>query len=143
MAFKVKDFHGDKVGFGGLVFEGFDIDRFAGGGVGKESFVGTGLVFADNFLGGVENVLGGAVVLFEFDDGGTREIAFEIEDVGEIGAAPGIDGLPVVANDTDIAVLVDEEADDLVLDGVGVLVFVDEDVLEFGLPFGADVGMLL
>ena len=81
--------------------------------------------------------------MFEFDDGGTREISFEIEDVGKIGTAPGIDRLPVVADDADVAGWVDEEMDDLVLDSVGVLVLVNEDVLKFGLPLSADVGMAL
>ena len=31
----------------------------------------------------------------------------------------------------------------MVLNEVGVLVFIDEDVLEFGLPFGSDVGIVL
>jgi len=32
-------------------------------------------------------------------------VPLEVEDVGDVGAAPGVDGLVVVADDGDVAVL--------------------------------------
>ena len=140
---KIEDFHGDVGGFGGFILEVFDVDGLASFGVGEEGFVGASFVFVNDFLRGGEDILGGAVVLFEFDDFGAREILFEVEDVGEVGAAPGVDGLPVVADDANVTICVDEEFDDMVLDEVGVLVLVDKNVVEFLLPFGADIGVVL
>lgn len=97
----------------------------------------------DDFLGGGEDVLGRTIVLFKFDDFGARKIFFEVEDVGEVGTTPRIDRLPVVANNADVTVFVYEEFDDVVLDEVGILVLVDENVAKFLLPFGTDVGMVL
>lgn len=56
----------------------------------------------------------------------------------DIGAAPGIDGLVVVADDGEIFVFASEEIGESVLGEVDVLVFVDEDVEEFFLIFFAD-----
>ena len=87
--------------------ETFDIDRVTGFGFGKEGLVGASFVFVNDFLGSVKDVLSGAVVLFEFDNFGTWEIFFEIKNVGKIGATPGINGLPIVADDADVALFVD------------------------------------
>jgi hypothetical protein len=55
-------------------------------------------------------------------------VLLELEDVAHVGAAPAVDGLVVVADDADVPVLAAEEADELELGAVGVLVLVDEDV---------------
>src|SRR5262249_28728457 len=55
--------------------------------------------------GGAEDVLGGAVVAFEPDDLGAREILLEAQDVVDLGAAPAVDGLVVVADAADIYLL--------------------------------------
>jgi hypothetical protein len=87
-------------------------------------------------VGGVENALGGAVILLELDDGGVGVIFLEVEDVLEVGAAPAVNGLPVVAHHADVLGGRGQEFGDLVLGMVGVLVFVDHDVLELLLVFG-------
>jgi hypothetical protein len=56
-------------------------------------------------------------------------VLLEIQDVLDVGAAPGIDGLVVVAHHHD-APVGGEPLHDLVLDAVGVLVLVDEHVSE-------------
>ncbi len=66
-----------------------------------------------------------------------------MQDVGEIGAAPRVDGLPVVADGADVLFRANEQFDDLVLHVVGVLVFVDEDLPEAGLPLLAQGGKIL
>ena len=76
-------------------------------------------------LRSVKDVAGAAIILLELDDFGARKIFFKIENVGKIGAAPRINRLPIVANHTNVAILVDEKFDELILDGVGVLILVD------------------
>ena len=84
----------------------------------------------DEAVGGGEDVRGRAVVLFEADDLRAGEILFEAEDVGDLGAAPGIDRLVVVADAAEVAARLGEELEPFVLRLVGVLIFVDEDVAE-------------
>ena len=133
---------GDVVGFGGFVQQTFNYDWFPVASFGEEGLVGASFVLVDDALGGLEDIAGAAVILLKLDDFGAGKVAFKVEDIGEVGAAPGVDGLPVVTDDADVAVAVHEAFDEVILDGVGVLVLVNEDVLELVLPLGADVGVL-
>ena len=85
-------------------------------------------VGADHRIRQVEDLRRRAIVLLEPNDGGVREILVEVEDVPNVGAAPAVDRLIVVADDADVAVLAAEQLDQLVLRAVGVLILVDEDV---------------
>ena len=80
--------------------------------------------------GGGEDVRGRAVILLEPDDLRARKILLEAQDVGDLGAAPGIDRLVVVADAADVLALLGEQAEPEILGLVGVLIFVDEDVSE-------------
>ncbi len=71
-----------------------------------------------------------AVVLLEPDDLGAREIGFEAQDVADLGAAPAIDRLVVVADAAQIAVLLRQEAEPQILRDIRVLVFVHQDIAE-------------
>ena len=80
---------------------------------------------------------------------------FKVEDVGDVGAAPAVDGLVWVADDADVrppkfAVFLHawewwgrggQEGGDFELDGVGVLVFVDEEVSPAVVELFFDVGV--
>ncbi len=119
---------GDEEGFvfavGGFVVAD-ERAAFAGG----EEVLALALrVLRDDGGGAFEDDLGGAVVLLEADGAGFGKIFFELEDVANVGAAPGVDGLVFIADDADVAVLA-EQLHELVLGAVGVLVLVDEDVL--------------
>ena len=59
--------------------------------------------------------------------------------VFHVGAAPGVDGLVVVADGGKHAFGAAEQAHEGVLAGVGVLAFVDEQVAQAVLPAQADV----
>ena len=80
--------------------------------------------------GGGEDVRGRAVILFEPDDRRAGEILLEAQDVGDLGAAPRIDRLVVVADAAEVAALLGEQAQPEILGLVGVLIFVDQDVFE-------------
>lgn len=128
----------NEIGFVSFVVAGDDGDGVATGLGGEEGFVFAFGVVLDECVGGVQNWFCRAEVLSEHDDLGAGVVFFEVEDVGDVGAAPAVDGLVGVSDDADIG---DggfvfhagerrrgggEEGGDLELDGVGVLVFVDE-----------------
>src|ERR1019366_3195771 len=77
-----------------------------------------------------QNVLGGAVVLLQANGLGLGVVVFEIQDVPDIGAAPAIDRLVFVAHHADIAMLFGQQAHEVVLGAVGVLILVDHDVAQ-------------
>ena len=89
-----------------------------------------GHVVGDHRVGGVQDGLGGPEVLVEGDDGGVGEGLFELEDVGDVGAAEPVHRLVAVAHHHDAAVPAGQQGGQGVLDGVGVLVLVDQDVTE-------------
>ena len=93
--------------------------------VGPEALVLALPVAGDDVVGGVEDGLGGAVVLLKEDGPGAGEVLFEAEDVADVGVTPRIDGLVGVADYADVVVLAGQLTRKAVLDYVGVLEFVD------------------
>ena len=98
-------------------------------------------VVGDHRVGGVEHRLGGPVVLHQRDRGDVGERLLELEDVGDVGASEAVDRLVPIAHDGDVAVLLGQLDDQLVLDLVGVLVLVDEDVGKALAVVGEHVGV--
>ena len=80
--------------------------------------------------GGGEDVRRRAVVLLEADHLRARKVLLEAQDVADLGAAPAVDRLVVVADAADVAVAAGEQPQPQVLRDVGVLVLVDQDVAE-------------
>ena len=95
---------------------------------GAEAAVDALGVVADDAVGGGDDPAGRAVVEFEVDPLGVGEILFEVEDVADVGLAPAVDRLIRIADDEQVAVLRREGGDQDVLDAVGVLILVDQDV---------------
>ena len=83
----------------------------------------------DERVAGVQDRLRRAVVLLQRDHRGAVELPREFEDVAEAGAAERIDALRIVADHRDVAVAAAQPAKDSRLQDVGVLVFVDQDVV--------------
>src|SRR2546426_5402472 len=75
-----------------------------------------------------QNVLRGAVILLEFDGSGSRKVFLETQYVSYIRSAKLVNGLVFVSNDEDIPVARREQAEELVLGPVRVLILVDQDV---------------
>ena len=67
----------------------------------------------------------------------------EVEDVRDVGTAPGVDRLVLVAHHGEVAVLLGQESHELVLGAVRVLVLVDEEVGESPAPGLAYRGVAL
>ena len=85
---------------------------------------------------------GGSVVLLQPDDLGIGIVLLEIEYVLDVRAPPSVDRLVVVAHGADVVVSGGEVLDEQVLRVVGILVLVDEQVVEPALPRRQHVGML-
>ena len=137
------DLLGDEPGLVVLVVGDVADDPLAGPGVGPQLLRLAALVVADHLVGGVEDGLGGAVVLLQQDRRGVGEVLLEVEDVADVGAAEGVDRLVGVTHHHQLAgldplglgvevlgVVGAQLVDQGVLGVVGVLVLVDEDVAE-------------
>ncbi len=92
-------------------------------------------VVRDDRVRRLEDRVRRAVVLLERDRLRLAEVALELEDVPDVGAAERVDRLVRVAHRADVAVLLREQLEQAVLGVVRVLVLVDEDVAERLLPF--------
>ncbi len=82
------------------------------------------------------------VVLLEPDHRGAGKIGFEAQDVADLGAAPAVDRLVVVADTAQIAPGLGQEPQPQILRDVGVLVLVDQDIAEAPVVVGEDLGVL-
>ena len=70
--------------------------------LGAQRLAEPALVMRDQMRGGGEDVAGGAVIALEADDLGAGKIVLEAQDVVDLGAAPAIDRLVVVADAADV-----------------------------------------
>ena len=123
-----------------LVVDREQRERLALGIVGADGLVLAQGVVADHALGGTQDHLGRAIILFEQDFFTVGEIFLERQDVGDVGTAPAVDRLVGIAGRADVAAFA-KQADELVLDLVGVLVLVDEQVGKARDPTFAQLGI--
>ena len=113
-----------------LVAAGGEDRAPAVGPVGPELFVAALGGLGDERVGGGQDGRRGAVVPRERRDVGAGEALLEVEDVAHRGGAEAVDGLRVVPDAGDAGAVGPQQADDVGLQRVGVLVLVDEDVVE-------------
>ena len=123
-------FLADAARFLGAVPDADHADLLAVAGVGPQGLAEAAGIVGDEAVGRGEDVAGRAVILFEPDDRRAGEVLLEAQDVGDLGAAPRIDRLVVVADAAQVAARLGEQPQPFVLALVGVLIFVDEDVAE-------------
>ena len=140
---RVFDLLGDGPGLLLVVGEGVQRDLRAVALLRPELLAAAADVVLDDGVGGVEDGVGGAVVLLQLDDLGLREMLLHVEQVGYLRAAPAVDALVVIADDAQVAMLAGQGLDELELRGVGVLVFVHHHVAVFGAAGFQRLGMLL
>ena len=113
-----------------LVFAGDELRLCAAGPLGPEVFGKTLPRVADDRIGRLQDGLSAAVVLLQLDDTGAGELLGEVEDVADLGGAERIDGLGIVADDGEPLAAGTEQFEDFRLQPVGVLVLIDQDVIE-------------
>ena len=82
------------------------------------------VLLRDHGAGGFQDVFGRAVILLQADDHGARKIALEIQNVADVRAAPAVDRLILVAHHGDVVALARQQAHQLVLAAIGVLILV-------------------
>ena len=96
----------------------------------KQALLFAMLVVGDDGVGRSQDIAHAAVVLLQLHHLGFRIVAFELQNIAQIGAAPRINGLVVVAHHHDVATLGGEQLGDGVLGAVGVLVLVHHEIAE-------------
>jgi hypothetical protein len=141
--FQPLDLLGDQPAFGLAVPDAAHLYLFALVALGPQGLAQAALVDRDQAAGGGQDVAGGAIVALQPDDLGARKVALEAQDVVDLGPAPAIDRLVVVADHADVLPLLGQQPQPQVLRDVGVLVLVDQDVAEAVVVLGQHVGVLL
>ena len=107
-----------------------DADRLATARLGPQVLAQARGIVLDDGIRGVEDVAFGAVVLFEADQVSDLELALEIGHVAHIRAAEGVDRLVVVADAKQAGAAAGEQLQPAVLQLVGVLKLVNQNVAE-------------
>ena len=85
-------------------------------------------VVLDHFIGSIQNRLGRTVVLLQLDDRSFRKIFFVVQNIVDICAAKFVDRLIIVADDTQVAVFVRQQTNQLKLRRVGILILIHHNV---------------
>ena len=116
-----------------------DADLLAVLALGPERLAEPARVVGDQARGSGEDVPGGAVVALQPDHLRAGEILLEAEDVADLGAAPAVDRLIVVADAADAVMRLRQQPEPQILRDVGVLILVHQQVAEALLVVGQHV----
>ncbi|VVN29037.1 hypothetical protein PS647_04769 [Pseudomonas fluorescens] len=138
---QAEDFHGHALGLGVLVAAPDHADLVAVAHFTPQllfEFVG---VVRDQHVGAAQDAAGGAIVLLQHHHFQGRVVVLEQHQVFRARAAPGVDRLVVVAHHGELVAFADEHFHQQILAGVGVLVFVHQQVAHLVLPLFQDVGV--
>jgi hypothetical protein len=111
-----------------FVVGGIQCDRFAGPAGCPQMLAEALRIVGDDRVRGLENRRSRPVVLLETDGLGARKVAQEMLHVLDTCTAPAVDRLVVVADDKDLSGLPGQHANPRVLQRVGVLELVDQQV---------------
>ncbi len=103
---------------------------------------GVGVV-GDQGVGAFEDAAGGAVVLLEHHHLQRRVVVFQQHQVFWPRAAPSVDRLVVVADHGELVAHAHQQLHQQVLAGVGVLIFIHQQVADAVLPFFQNVRVVL
>ena len=122
-----------EIGLVALVEIGLD-EHFVSGAVARPQCLAlSALVMADDGVGGIQNILGGTVVLLQANRAHPPILPFKAEDVLDIGAPEPIDALVVIAHHADVAIASRQQTGQQVLQMVGVLILVHQHIAELPL----------
>ena len=138
-----EDFDGHALGFGVFVAAADHADLVAVAHLAPQLFFELVRVVRDQHVGAAQDAAGGAVVLLQHDHFQGRVIVLEQHQVFRPRAAPGVDRLVVVADHGELVARADQQFHQQVLAGVGVLVFVHQQVADLVLPLFQHVGVFL
>ena len=82
-----------------------ELDRLADRIFGPKGFGLAPSIESNQMVGDSDDVLGAAIIALERDDLAARKILLEVEDIGEVRAAPPIDRLVRITRDTDVGMI--------------------------------------
>ena len=105
LALKLLDLLADGTGFFLRIPCAGDLHLFAGHVLGAQRLAQPAFVMRDEVRGGGEDVAGATVVSLQPDDLGAGEVVIEAQDVVDLGPAPAVDRLVVVADAADVFLL--------------------------------------
>ena len=98
--------------------------------VGEQRLAEPPFIMGNQRRSGGKNMAGGAVVALKADHLRARKILVEAQDVIDLRTAPAINRLIVVADTADIRAALRQQAQPHILNDVGVLIFIDQNIFE-------------
>ena len=113
-----------------LVRRGVVVDLLAVAVVGPEGLALAAHVVLDDTVGSVQNISGGAIVLFQTDRFCPGENFLKVEDIFNRSTAEFVDRLVIVANDADVVGATRQQPHQMELRNARVLVLVHDDIAE-------------
>ena len=121
---------------------GFVDCHFRAGGIFRgQILVQPPIVVGNQAAGGLQDGLGGAVVLFQGDGATVRVILLKTHQVPQVGVAPGIDGLVRIPHRAQVLFRPGQQLGQLILGDVGILKLIHHQVAIAVLIFGANIGI--
>ena len=124
-----------------LVVRRIDEQRVADPGFRPQLFSQAPGVMADDGIRRLQNIAGGAIVLFQTEHPDRRKILFEFQDVFDLRATPPIDGLIVVPHRHELPGHASQQLEPCVLHAVGVLELIHQQITKAVAVVGQDVGV--
>ena len=115
-----------------LVEGGIELDAFAIRAARPERLAEPAGIVLDEGIGRFQDGAGGAVVLLQLVQRRLRIVAAELVQILHARAAPPVDRLVVVAHREQLSLRAREQRQPPILDGIGVLEFVDQNMAEAG-----------
>jgi hypothetical protein len=137
------DLAGDPPALFPLVSGLVQVDELTGVVLSPQCLAQTAGIACDNGASRRQDVLRASVVALQPHDLRGGEVLLEVQDVLNVGTPEPVDGLVVIADNSQIAVACSKQGDQAVLGCVGVLILVDEDVPEQVLITLQHLGVLL
>ena len=99
-------------------------------------------VMLDQTVSRLNDGLGRAVVLLQFEETRALKLALIVENIIDIGTTETIDTLRVITHGTNTLLLLTELHDDRHLNVIGILILIHQDIIEAGGIFVANILML-
>ena len=100
-------------------------------------------IVGDYRIGGIQNRLGGAVILLQTDGSASLVLLFKIQDIFDGCAPEAVNTLIVIAHNADIFISPSQQRGEQILHMVGVLILVHQNIAEFSLIVSTDIFVLL
>ena len=134
--------HDHALGLGFIVPAGSHVDRIAVAEFGPQGLVEQLLVMRDDVVCRFQYPYGRPVVLLKLDHLERGKFIGQFFQVVDIGPAPAVDRLVIIADGSELGPDTGQQLEQQVLAGVGVLIFIDQQVTQSVLPLFGNLRML-